>query len=1098
MKKIALFFTCLFIMTGIASAQSTVKGTVTYAEDGEPVAGASVLVKGTKVGAVTDVDGNYTITGVPSNASTLVFSFIGLMTEERPIAAVVNVALNPDSEALDEAVVTIAYGAAKKSSLTGSISSVNSEQLVNRPSSSVTSALEGTVSGIQVNNTYGAPGSSPSIRIRGIGTVNGSTSPLYILDGVPFGGNITDLNPADIESLSVLKDAASAALYGNRASNGVILITTKQGKSGRVSVNLDVKQGVYERGIKEYELANDREFMELEWMNLRNFRMYSGDDATTAAAYAGSHLVDDMLYLNIYNKANDQLFTSDGKLVSDAQILDGYKDDLDWYKQGIRKGYRQEYNISASAGTDKSDYYFSLGYLDENGYVTNSGFDRLTARTVVNIKPVKWFKTGLNLSASHQNYENTNGDSSASYTNLFMYARTIAPIYPVHLHNPATGEYALDGNGNKQYDGGFYTAADGTTYSTRNQYVDRHVLWENELNSDTDIRNTIQGTSYADFYFLKDFTFTVKGNISVRNSDNRTYSNATIGDGKGNEGRASQTSYIYKNYTVQEQLNWNHQFGDHSVSALVGHENYYYNYQYEYGYKTTEIFPNSANFTNFTNITSLSGYGANYRTESYLSRVRYNYQDKYNAEASFRRDGSSRFSSESRWGNFWSVGANWMVSREPFMQSVNWVNSLKLRADYGEVGNDAGAGYYGYMALYTSNHHNNEGAYYLSQLSNNDLRWETSQSWGIGIESRLFDRLNLNIDYYDKRNKDLIFDVYQPLSAGATSSGSAESTVTKNIGIMSNRGVEIEADVDLIRNRDWRVNFGANATFNRNKVVKLPEQNKDGIISGTKKIMEGKDIYSYYLYTYVGVDQLTGQSMYKFNTEDYYITDDNTATGNVVAGSATDKDGVANTLMKEGNYYLINGEYYVNNTSYALREFHGSSNPTVYGSFSLNASWKNFSLSSIFTYSLGSKVYDGVYASLMSASGTPSSIHKDALNSWTAVPSGMTETSADRISATALPEFNYQTSTYNNAGNSSRWLISGNYLVFKNLALSYQLPKSVAKALDMSGISLSVSCENLFTLSARQGMNPQQSFAGTQSNALVTARVMTGAVSFKF
>ena len=1097
MKRLALFIACM-LCASLAFAQvSTVKGTV-IEEDGTPVIGASVFALGTSVGTVTDIDGNFTLSGIPSTAKKLVVSCIGMTSQEVNIEPTVTVVLYPDAEALEEAVVSIAYGAAKRSSLTGAVTSVTSDKLETRPTSSVTSALEGTVAGVQVNNTYGAPGSSPSIRIRGIGTVNGSTSPLYVIDGVPFGGNITDLNPADIESLTVLKDAASAALYGNRASNGVILITTKQGKAGRISVNFDVKQGVYERGIKEYELANTTEFMELEWQNLRNFRMSSvGEDAATAAAYASENLITDMLYLNIYDKADNALFTSDGKLVSDANILSGYLDDLDWYEQGIRKGYRQEYSLSASAGTDKSDYYFSFGYLDENGYVTNSGFDRFTARTAVNVKPTKWFKTGLTLSGSHQNYENTNGDSSSSYTNLFMYARQIAPIYPVHLHNPLTGEYALDASGNKQYDGGYYTAEDGTIYSTRNQYVDRHVLWENELNYDVDVRNTLEGVAYADFYFLNDFTFTVKGDLNVRTADNRTYSNAVIGDGKGNSGRGSETSYIYKNYTFQQQLRWNHQFGDHGLNALLGHENYSYNYQYEYGYKTNQVFPGSGNFTNLTEITSLSGYGANYRTESYLSRVRYNYQDKYNVEASFRRDGSSRFSKQSRWGNFWSVGANWMVSKEAFMQDVAWVNSLKLRADYGEVGNDAGAGYYGYMALYTSNHHNNLGAYYVSQLSNDELKWETGQSWGVGIESRLFDRLTLNVDYYDKRNKDLIFDVYQPLSAGATASGSAESTVTKNIGIMSNHGFEIEADLDLVRTKDWRVNIGANATFNRNKVVKLPEQNKDGIINGTKKIMEGMDIYSYYLYTFVGVDQMTGQSMYKFNNEDYYITSDNTADGTVLAGTPEDEDGNSNKLMEEGNYYLINGEYYVNNTSYALKEFHGSASPKVYGSFSLNASWKSFSLSTIFTYSLGGLVYDSVYAGLLGAGGTPSSIHKDALNSWNGVPAGMTETSADRIDPNGYPEFNYHTNTYNN-GTSSRWLVSGNYLVFKNLAFSYQLPKSFVRSLDMQGITVSVACENLFTKTARQGMNPQYSFSGTQSNALVTPRVVTGAVSFRF
>ncbi|MDO5442905.1 MAG: SusC/RagA family TonB-linked outer membrane protein [Bacteroidia bacterium] len=1099
MRKVALFLTCLLAMASVAFAQvSTVKGTIIFADDDSPVIGASVFAQGTQVGTVSDVNGNFTLTGIPSSATKLVVSCIGMETQIIDIAPVVNIVMFADAEALEEAVVTIAYGAAKKSSLTGAISSVSSEKLATRPASSVAQALEGTVTGVQVASTYGAPGTDPSFRIRGIGTVNGSSSPLYVIDGVPFGGNISDLNPADIESLTVLKDAASAALYGNRASNGVILITTKQAPAGRVSVTFDVKQGVYERGIPEFDLMNATEFMETEWMNLRNYRMGQGDSAADAAAYASNNVISDIVGLNIYNKADDQLFTSDGKL--NAQILPGYTDDLDWFGQTIRKGHRQEYNVSASAANEKSDGYFSVGYLDEKGYLRNNDFNRLTGRASVNVRPVSYMKVGLNLSGTHQSSLNSSGigDGSSSYVNPFMYCRQIAPVYPVHLHDINTGEYILDAAGNKQYDSGSYRDANGVVQTTRNQYADRHVIWENLLDSDETVRNTLDGIAYVDFYFLKDFTFTVKGDLNVRNSDNHTYNNATIGDGKGNSGRAKKVVYLYKNYTVQEQLRWTHQYGDHGLNALLGHENYYYNYDYTYGYKTTEVFPGKGNLTNFTSITDLDGYQTNYRTESYLGRVRYNYQDKYNVEASFRRDGSSRFHQNNRWGNFWSIGANWMISKEPWMQNVAWVNSLKLRADYGEVGNDAGAGYYGYMALYTANQNANKGAYYVSQNPNDELKWETGQSWGVGIESRLFNRLNFNIEYFDKRNKDLLFDVYLPLSAGGTDSGAAESTVTKNIGVISNRGVEIEADVDIFRSRDWNINFGANATMLKNKIVELPEQNKEnGIVSGVHKIMEGHDRYAYWTYIWEGVDQLSGRSLYRFDDENYYITDNNKADGKLLYGSLKDKNGNANTLMEEANYIVINGVPYSYKTTYAKRDWRGSALPDVYGSFNFDVSYKNLSLTALFTYSLGGYTYDSVYSGLMSVLGTPSSIHRDVLNSWTAAPAGMTETSADRIDPNGIPQVNYNLSSDNNA-TSTRWLTSSSYLVFKNIALSYSLPKAWAKAMEMQGITVSATCENLFSLTARQGMTPQQSFSGGQSNYLVPARVFSAAVSFRF
>lgn len=407
-----------------------VTGIVTSAEDGQPVIGASVLVKGTSQGSITNVEGKFQLDGVSASAQTLVVSFVGMKTREVPVSEYVEVVLESDQQVLDEVLVTVAYGTAKRSSLTGAISSVDQKQIEMRPTSSVTSALEGSTSGVQINSTYGAPGSTPDIRIRGIGTVNGSSSPLYVVDGVPFSGSIADINPADIESLSVLKDAASCALYGNRASNGVILITTKRGTAGKLSFELKVNQGIYSRGIKEYARTDVRQFMEASWQNLRNARISAGDDPAKAARYASENLISEQLYLNIFNKPDKELFDASGRLAEGVQMLPGYADDLDWYKAAIRNGYRQEYMFSGNAAGEKSDYYFSLGYLDEEGYVRNSSFDRLSARVSVNLNPVEWLKAGVNLSGSHQNSKITTGDEGASFTNAFMYCRQIAPSIP--------------------------------------------------------------------------------------------------------------------------------------------------------------------------------------------------------------------------------------------------------------------------------------------------------------------------------------------------------------------------------------------------------------------------------------------------------------------------------------------------------------------------------------------------------------------------------------------------------------------------------------------------------------------------------------------
>ena len=1090
MKKLSMMLAGLFLSVGISLAQTKVTGTVVSYEDNEPIIGATIQVVGNAgVGTITDYDGNFTL-DVPEGMKTLRITYVGMEPLEVAVSTkTLRIQLRNDVHTLDE-VVVVAYGTQKKISLTGSIQEVKSEAIELRPTSSVASALEGSVTGVQVNSTVGAPGEDPQIRIRGVGTVNGSSSPLYILDGVPYSGSISDLNPQDIESMSVLKDAASAALYGNRASNGVILITTKKGKQGKMNITFDVKQGTYSRGIAEYDRLGAREWMEAQWLNMKNNRMAAGDDAATAGAYASKHLIADRLQLNIFDKADEALFTADGKLVSDARIKGTYGEDLDWYKQAIGHGYRQEYNFNANGATEKSDYLVSLGYLDEQGYLKTSGFDRLSARLSGNIQPAEWLKVGVSLNATHQNFNAGYGTGNAN-TNPFNFCRKISPIYPVHAHNLTTGEYYLDGMGNLMYDGGSYIDPDGQVVHTRNQYPDRHIIWENQLNTDKIIRNTVNSIAYANIILPYNFTLSLKGSLNLSNDSENKYYSAVIGDGKANNGRLRRTDVRQKNYTFQQQLHWRQEFGVHSVDALLGHESYKLTRNYMASGKDSEIVPNLTNLLNFTQFAQLYDYNDNYALESYLGRVRYGYDSRYNIEFSFRRDGSSRFAKNARWGNFWSTGASWVISNEKFMKQYDWVNYLKLRADYGEVGNDSGSGLYGYMALYQQDVHAGKGAYYISQLPNEDLKWETGQSWGVAIEGRLINKLNFNVEYFDRRNKDLIFNVYNPLSAGATDTTTPQSVTTMNLGTISNHGVEISGDMDVYKSKNWSVNVGASITFEKNKVVKLPEQNRDGIIDGTKKIVEGMDRYQFYTYTWEGVNTKNGLSLYKFNGDEYFFTDGGTTYGNPA--------GTEITGSQKNAVVVIDGTPYSYLTTYGKREFHGSAMPTAYGSFNFSVSYKAFSLYTLFTYQLGGKVMDSNYQLLMNSQSTPTALHKDVLKGWTAEQATATD-AIDRNGVPMLSDAPVIVSGLEADLNStsSRWLTSASYLILKNISLSYQLPKELVRKAGIENVMLTLTCENLFTLTSRKGMNPQQNFAGTQSATFVTPRIFSAGVNIKF
>ena len=1112
MKRFTLLLANVLLICSAALAQVTITGTVVSASDNEPIIGATVNVVGTQTGTATDIDGRFTLT-VPSTNSQLKVSFIGMTPITVKAENGMVIEMHSNTQDLDE-VVVVAYGTAKKSALTGAVSQVTAQQIEARPVTSVTSALEGTTTGLVVNSTYGQPGSDASIRIRGFASINGSNEPLYVIDGVPFGGNISDLNSADIESITVLKDATSAALYGNRAGNGVILINTKRGHNDKVRINASAMMGTYTRGIPEYDRMNARQWMNAMMQSYAREHYAAGNsgDKTMswdqAIANANAGIITDYLHYNIFDQPDNDLFNGI-YLKNNAQIKSGIADDLDWFKAAIRSGFRQDYTLSGDGGNQMANYYFSAGYTKEDGYTKESGFERITGRASVNLNPKKWFKTGMTLAGSHQ-LTNFHSDNEDSYKNAFGYCRNIAPIYPIHLHDMTTGDYMVDENGNLIYDSG--------DVNGRTQYSGRHYLWETELDMDKTYRNVLNGQAYMTFVLPYGFDLTVKGDLNVRNTENREYNNAIIGDGQGNNARTKRTIYRYKNYTLQQLLNWKQTYGNrHAFEVLLGHENYYYKYNYLYGFKANETLAGHVDMINFSDIQNLYDYENNDRRESYLGRLIYGLDDKYIFEGTFRRDGSSRFHKDHRWGNFYSIGGTWVMSREDFISKYDWINNLKFRVAYGEVANDRAADYYSYMALYDITVNGGMGALVKSQLTNELLSWESVRNLSIGLEGRLFNRLNFGLDYFIKGSKDLIFNLNQPLSAGATSTSSAVSQVQVNLGNMVNRGIEFSADADIIQTKDLRFNLGLNLTFIKNKITKMPDiynvgGEKDeytaGLQSGQYNYRKGHSMYSFYTYTYKGIDDMTGKALYTFNDHDYYVP-------GMTTGSTEGLEAIP-----EGEYVVIDGVPYVYKpATYGKREWHGSAMPKLYGSFNPTIDYKNFTLSGIFSFQLGGKCIDWTYQSLTSMGGSPSAIHADMENAWikdlngTAVTytddqiKGMTVTDAEgnsyvnypgsRLDPNGTPAVYSADNSYNSA-TSDRYITSSNYFIIKNIGLTYRLPRFILDKIGFTYISLNATVENLYTKSARKGMNPQQSFSGYVGDIMVTPRVFSFGVKIGF
>lgn len=1012
--------------------QQFVEGVV-LDESGSPIQGVTVAVaEKPELITATDMNGKFKIV-FPPEAKTLVFSSIGYLSETVKIGTNKNikVTLAPESEDLD--LVVVAYGAKKREELTTSVAKISSKDFEKRPITNVSNAIAGAAPGVQSNSGNGAPGSGATIRIRGFGSISGDNAPLYLLDGVPYEGVLSNINPDDIESISILKDAASTALYGARGADGIIVITTKKGVKNKTRVDFKAIQGFSQRGLSVYDKVDAYEYYPLLWESLRNKKVEDGVSLNDANQQASAEIYNNLLG-NPFNVPGDQIVLPDGTINPNAKIR--HADDLDWREVISQQGLRNEYNLSIYGGSDKSDFFTSLGYLKERGYIMKSDFERATARIKVNSQVTKWFKVGANIATnftrSQESIENSGLNENPFYIDLLS-----GPIYYVHLHDPITGDYILDNNGQKIPDNG----------DTRPLFTSRNILMETRNNINRLQRNVLNSRFYGTVNVNKNLSLTANVAFDVNNYQMLVFDSPEIGDSRG-KGRTYDTRSTSKYFTANQLLNYNRTFDRHSIGVLAGHEYYQYQYDYIRGRKEVQTVDGSIQLDNFSQFLDILGNQDNYKLESYFGRIEYDLDKKYFFSSSFRNDISSKFHPDNRSAKFYSVSAGWQISNEEWF-NVPFIDNLKLRGSWGQVGSDKAMGYYAYHSLYnfgnTYNFGDEAGLRMQGVVGNPNIKWETTENSDIALEFGLFNgRLNGEIEAFHRYTKDLLFQRPVPSSSG-------NSSVNDNIGAMLNRGLEISLHGDIIRSKDFKWNLAVNMTMYKNSIKKLPQEE---IISGTKKYSIGVSMYEFWLRDWYGVDENTGQEL-------YYTSNLNNANSFI-----NDKGDTVTTLASQAKY-----------------NYFGSVIPKVYGGITNTFSYKNFTLSTLFTYQIGGKVFDNDYQSLMYNGGLGRGLHVDAKNRWQK-PGDVTD----------VPKRTLGTTMYD----SDRFLISGTYITLRSASLAYEVPRKFLNKIQASSGRVFVTGDNLFIKSARKGLNPTQVYSGSPAYTYAPSRVITIGVNVSF
>ncbi|GAA4204117.1 TonB-dependent receptor [Pedobacter jeongneungensis] len=1046
MKKLLQSLFVLLLIASSAIAQNrTVSGTVTSKEDGLPLPGVSVKAGGTSAVTQTNVDGKYTIS-VPSTAKTLEFSYIGYTKRTLAITSVLNVTLVADNQSLQDVVVT-AYGTVKRQNFTGTAATVGSTQIKDQLVSNIGNVLQGQASGVVAVNSTGQPGANPTIRVRGIASANASSDPLIVLDGAIYGGHLNNINPNDIESITIGKDATATSLYGSRAAAGVLFITSKTG-SGKPKIDININSGFSNRAVKDYEYLGSQGLYETTWEGLRNQALITpalvtSSGSASAADYASKTVAPTLVY-NPYNLA--QPVGLDGKLVAGANALWNQ----DWADALLRTGKRTDVNGAVSGASDKTRYYIGGGYLSDQGLATESQFKRYSGRVKLDNQTTNWLKVGANVSGSFstQNYPNQAG---SGYSNVISWIRTVSSIYPEYLLAPTTGQPILDANGNKQYDFG------------NNGPLLRPVLRPGNpaattsMNPTTYDRYLTSLNGYAEAKIIDGLTIRSQYALDYYQYAFDQYYNPFVGDGAAYSGRSEKYRETTITQTLTNTATYDKTFGVHHLNLLAGWEVYKYKDNYTDAEARGFTFPGTTELSyGATPYTASSNTYLNRQT-SFFGRASYDYKDKYHVTGSVRGDGNSRFAENVRWATFYSVGASWNVNRESFLSDVKALSDLKLRASYGTTGNQAllnSAGsqsYFPYLGVYTggANIAGYSGSYILS-AANDVLTWEKQTDLDLGIDfGVLKNRISGSFTYFNKKSKGLLFN--RPLAPSSGLNG-----VNDNIGQLSNKGIEVELTTRNFAGKDFQWTTSINFTHIRNKITSLPQPTITG--SNFSQLSVGESLYNFYLRDYAGVDPADGRPMWYLDQTD--------ANGNI-------------TQTTTKTY------------SAATRYYKGTALPNATGGINNTFSYKNFDLNVLASFSFGGKIYDSDYAGLMHAAiGTNPGYNwsVDILNRWQ---------SASNPGDGVTPRLTGTTDDQATSA-STRFLYDASYGRIRNITLGYRLPQRWLDKVKFAHARIFADYQNPFTIFGRKGLDPEQGIAGVTNNASVVYKTLSFGVNFGF
>lgn len=1048
MKKL-LFIALAVICSNILLAQSKVTGLVTASDDGKPIPYASIQVKGTVSGAYTDENGKFIIDVAPNGV--LIFSTIGYTTQEISVngKTTINVVLSPDAIALDETIV-VAYGTAKKGTYTGAASLVKKDAIKDAPSVSFENALQGKVAGMQIATTSGQAGSTSSIRIRGIGSMNASNEPLYVIDGVPVSsgssGQMNDyiytsnnvmstLNPNDIESITVLKDAAASSLYGSRAANGVVMITTKKGKLGKPTVTLKASVGITPVfATKNYETASPEQQVEMYYEMFWNGDVLNGKSEATASATA-------LKQLNKRFNKHGYKFTADDNTVKSLKIL-GMTDGIvnregqyyNWDDVLFRTAIYQTYDLSVSGGTENTNYYSSLSYTDDKGRSVVNSYDRISGRVNLSQKVGKLVEFTTNINVARTQKEGFN-DTRSTGSNYFMQSRNL--LWPLYWP---------------------------TDYKTGADYTDRYgsyaynsLYYNNEWENSSKMLRISASENLA-IKILPELTLRSIFSYDYTNTLDHIYYSANHYSGSNDNGSVTEMNTTDTKWVSSTTLNYIKDFGEkHSINLLAGFEAEKNRTDYTRA-SGTNLPTSSLHTVSTAGKLDAAGHNWGNAIASILFKGEYNYDGKYFLSGSYRRDGSSRLGADSRWGNFWSLAASWKINNEKFLRDVQWISNLRIRGSYG-VNGTLPSSNYGWRSLtsYSSKYMTGPGGG-LANVADPSLSWETSYTSNVALEFGLWDqRLTGTIEYFNRDSRDLLQDV--PISM-VTGFGST----LKNVGEINNNGIEIELGGDIIRTKEITWSAGLTASFIKSKVTKLYGgqdiiwTDPTGGDSRAKYIYrEGESTLALYGLEWAGVESTTGKNLWYLNN-----------------------DGKADLQ--------VNGRPATYNYKNASEVILADMNPTVFGGINTDITWKGINLGLNFTYKLGAKTYDaagrdvnddGYYWERI--------ISKNAYdNRWT--PEHTDAKYPQRI-AWDMEDVNQK---------SSRHLYNGNYIRLKTLSLGYNLPKSLISKIQLSNARVYFNATNLFTIAANKEYDPEVNEYGTRGWEMPQGKTFTFGIELSF